>query len=287
MIVFFALTRALHFASLMTVFGASAYSAIAAPRVDLAPVSGRLRRWLIIAAIIALVTSVICLGFVTSQMAGDPAAAFDLNQLSIVAKQTDYGHVFLARAALLTGLIALVVIDASAWLRALVSGAALAVLGTVSHAAARGGGWGWALAANDGLHLLCAGFWIGALVVLALLIRARSADLVTALRIFSGWAIIAVAFLVLAGSINAAAILYQPGMTWSGAYLGWLAAKLVLAALMIALALTNRFGILPAMVRGDKESSESLTMTVIMELSCATLILLVVGILGETSPMAM
>ncbi len=287
MIVFFALTRALHFASLMTVFGASAYSAIAAARVSLAPVNGRLHRWLIIAAIIALVTSVICLGFVTSQMAGDPAAAFDLNQLSTVAKQTDYGHVFLARAALLTGLIVLVVTNVPAWLRALVSGTALALLGTVSHAAARGGDWGWALAANDGLHLLCAGFWIGALVVLALLIRARSADLVAALRIFSGWAIVAVALLIFAGSINAAAILYQPGMTWSGAYLGWLAAKLVLAALMIALALTNRFGILPAMVRGDRESSESLTMTVIMELSCATLILLVVGILGETAPMAM
>jgi copper resistance protein D len=286
-IIFFAATRALHFASLMTVFGASAFSAIAAQRLDLAPISKTLHKWLVVSAIVALLTSALCLGFVTGQMAGDPAAAFDFRQVSMVAGQTDYGHVFLTRAALLAGLIILAIIDASARLRTFVSGVALAMLGTVSHAAARGGDWRLALAANDGLHLLCAGFWIGALVVLALLIRTRSADIVAALRIFSGWAIIAVALLVLAGSINAAAILYQPGMTWSGAYLGWLAAKLVLAALMIALALTNRFGILPAMVRGDKEAPESLTMTVVMELSCAVLILLVVGILGETAPMAM
>ncbi|HEY4986728.1 MAG TPA: CopD family protein [Bradyrhizobium sp.] len=287
MIVFFAATRALHFASLMMVFGASAFSTIAAKRVNLAPISNALRKWLVIAAIIALVTSAICLGFVTGQMAGDSAAAFDLRQISVVAGQTDYGHVFLTRAALLAGLILLAIVNSAAWLRAVLSGAALALLGIVSHAAARGGDWRLALAANDGLHLLCAGFWIGALVVLAMLIRTRSADIVAALRIFSGWAIIAVALLVMAGSVNAAAILYQPGMTWSGVYLGWLAAKLVLAALMIALALTNRFGILPAMVRGDKESAESLTMTVVMELSCAALILLVVGILGETAPMAM
>jgi copper resistance protein D len=286
-IVFFALTRALHFASLMTVFGASAFAALAAGRVDLEPISGTLRRWLVIAAIVALVTSVICLGFVTSQMAGDPAAAFDVRQISTVAVHTDYGHVFLVRAALLAVLIVLAIFDASAWLRAVVSGAALALLGIVSHAAARGGDWRLALAANDGLHLLCAGFWVGALVVLALLIRTRSADIVAALRLFSNWAIGAVALLVLAGTINATAILYQPGMTWSGAYLGWLAVKLVLAFVMIALALTNRFGILPALVRGDKESAESLTMTVIMELSSAGLILLVVGILGETAPMAM
>jgi putative copper resistance protein D len=286
-IVFFAATRALHFASLMMIFGASAFTAIAAPRVNFAPVGDTLRRWLVVGAIVALLTSVLCLGFVTAQIAGDSGAAFDPAQMSVVAGKTDYGHVFLIRAVLLTGLIAFAVFSAAAWLRALISGAALALLGAVSHAAARGGDWRLALAANDGLHLLCAGFWIGALVVLALLIRTRSTDIVVALRIFSGWAIIAVALLVIAGSVNAAAILYQPGMTWSGVYLGWLAAKLVLAALMIALALTNRFGILPAMVRGDKESAESLTMTVVMELSCAMLILLVVGVLGETAPMAM
>lgn len=287
MIAFFAATRALHFASLMFVFGASAFSVVAAGRVNFAPVNDALRKWFVIGSVVALVTSVLCLGFVTGQMSGDPLAAFDPVQIATVAGRTAYGHIFVARAALLTGLILLAIAHASAWTRAAVSGVALALLGTVSHAAARGGGWWLILAINDGTHLLCAGFWIGALVVLAQLIRGRSADIVTALRVFSNWAIAAVAILIVAGTINACAILYQPGMTWSGTYLGWLAAKLVLAAVMIALALTNRFGILPALVRGDKEAPESLTLTVIMELSCAALILLVVGILGETAPMAM
>ncbi len=283
----FAIVRALHFAGLMIVFGASAYAALARGRVDLAPVRKRLTNVLGIAALVALATAVLSLGLVTGQMTGYWPAALDITQVSIVAASTFYGQIFLVRVALLLGLVLLSIADTSAWLRAGVAGAALALLGPVSHAAANGGVWWMAMAANDAAHLLCAGFWIGALVVLALLIRARSGDLVIALRIFSGWAMGAVALLVVAGVVNGAAILGQPGITWSAAYLGWLTPKLVLAAVMIALALTNRFGILPGLARGDKESSESLALTVVMELSCAVLILIIVGFLGETAPMAM
>jgi putative copper export protein len=93
--------------------------------------------------------------------------------------------------------------------------------------------------------------------------------------------------LVVAGTTNAIAILDIRGMAWSVSYLSLLALKLVLAAVMIALALTNRFSLMPGLARGESEAAQTLPFTVIAELGCALAILLVVGILGLTSPMAM
>ena len=74
------------------------------------------------------------------------------------------------------------------------------------------------------------------------------------------------AILVVAGTLNGIAILDTRGMAWSDTYLTWLAVKLVLAGLMIALALTNRFGVLPGLARGEAEAAETLPLTVFAEL---------------------
>ena len=145
-------------------------------------------------------------------------------------------------------------------------------------------------AASDGVHLLTGGFWIGGLVALLPAIQAKPVDaarLTAKLRLFSRWAMAAVALLVVAGTANGIAILDLRGMAWSRSYLSWLALKLVLAAVMVALALTNRFGLMPSLARGENEAAQTLPITVFAELGCALAILLVVGILGLTSPMAM
>jgi putative copper resistance protein D len=146
------------------------------------------------------------------------------------------------------------------------------------------------LAANDSLHLLAGGFWLGGLVALLPVTLAKPRDipeLLARLRLFSTFGMAAVGVLVLAGTANGIAILDMQGMRWSATYLDWLAIKLVLAAIMIALALTNRFGLMPALARGETEAAETLPWTLFAELSCAALILLAVGILGLTAPMQM
>jgi putative copper resistance protein D len=283
----FALVRAVHFATLMTIFGASAFAALARQRRG----DAMLRRTLAWASVAALVTAILLLGFVTGQMTGVPEAALDITSVSIVAAQTFYGNIFLVRVALLIGLCLLCSADAAPWLKALVAGTALALLGLTSHAAAAGDPhYEYARAANDALHLLAAGFWIGGLVALIPATFAKPRDLpllVVRLRLFSGWAMAAVAILVVAGTVNAIAILDVQGMRWSTTYLTWLAVKLVLAGLMVALALTNRFGLLPGLARGEQDAQDTVPLTLIAELSCAALILLAVGFLGLTAPMAM
>jgi putative copper export protein len=285
----FAVISALHFASLMTAFGASAFCVLL-PGIVL-PGGMRLGTEIRIAAGVALLTAIVLLMLSTANMTDTPAAAVDPAELWNVVANTFYGHVFIGRLALLVTLIGLLIWRGPSMLSAITAGAALALLGLVSHAATMGELSSLSVrAACDGLHLLAAGFWVGSLVVLVhevLTTPQDNARLIVLLRRFSRFATIAVGVLVIAGAFNGLFVLYMPGVEWSGSYLGWLAAKLVTAAILIALALTNRFGILPALVRGEREAAESIALTVVTELSCAILVLIFVGFLGETAPMAM
>jgi putative copper export protein len=287
----FAITRALHFASLMTLFGACTFAWI---------VQRRLRReadlpraLLLSCGGVALATALISVAFVASEMTNSLQAAFTPATLGEVLLHTRYGWVTLARTALLAAILPTVWSPPPALRGAgsIFGGVALALLGLTSHAAASGGvQYALPRAAVDALHLLAGGFWIGGVAVLVFAVRRAPRDTqghITLLRLFSRWAAIAVVVLVVAGTINAFAILDIQGMRWSAAYLAWLAVKLALAGIMVALALTNRLGVLPGLVRGEANAAETLPLTLTAELAVAGLILLCVGFLGLTAPMAM
>jgi putative copper resistance protein D len=280
----FAAVRTLHFASLMTVFGASAllYQARA-----ILVAAASLRRMLLLASLLALVTAILCLCFVAAEMSGE--ALFDPGILATVVVQTTYGHVFLARFALLA-VLWLLCLGNRDLPKVIIAGLALGLLGLVSHAAASGAPqYQYERAAVDAVHLLCAGFWVGGLVVLVPEVQSPRdfPRLIALLRLFSRWGVVSVALLLAAGTANGVFILGVPGMPWNASYVVWLAIKIVLAAAMVALALTNRFAVLPGLVRGEREAGETIPLTVIAELSCAALIVLIVGFLGLTPPMAM
>lgn len=277
----FALTRALHFASLMTVFGASAL--LHQARGIMTP-GASLRRTLFAASLAALATAVLWLCFTAAQMSDGPLAIDDI--MAVVTKST-FGHVFLARLVLLASLCVLF-LAGSAAARTVAAGAALVLLAVTSHAAASAARPQMGML-GDALHLLTAGFWVGGLVVLAPEVLAKPRDaarLVALLKLFSRWGVVSVAVLVASGTLNGVLILDME-MSWNNAYVSWLAIKIALAAVMVALALTNRFSVLPGLERGDREATGTIPLTVIAELSCAMVVLLIVGYLGVTAPMAM
>lgn len=286
----FALVRAVHFASLMALFGSCSFGWIA--QTSLGRDLGLSRSLLVARASAALAAAILLVGFVAGEMTGSstpfvPAAAGQ------VLRDTLYGRVALLRMALLVSflLVAWLFPAARQVAGAVLGGIALALLGLTSHAAAAGAApLTFFYAAIDAAHLLTAGFWVGGLLTLIAVVRRQPRDTemhVALLRLFSRWGVASVAILVAAGTMNGIEILYMPGMRWSATYLTLLAAKLVLAGLMIALALTNRFGVLPGLVRSDREAAETLPFTLFAELGSALLILIIVGFLGLTAPMQM
>ena len=280
MTVLFALIRAAHIASLMVAWGGGAYLFLIREVHDALPKAERLRLLFACAACIALVTAILSLALAADQMSGDWSAAPDMQSVQIVVVDTLYGHVFLARVALIAALCLASGLGFHS-VQAPFAGAALAALALTSHAAAGGS---LLLATNDAVHLVCGGFWIGGLCVLGLMLRERKAGLPQALPVFSLWGTYAVGALAVAGTINALAILQGAPARWSPAYMTILAIKIVLAAVMIALALANRFRLTPAICEGSATAPQTLAWNVIVELVIGAAIITLAAFLGLLPP---
>jgi copper resistance protein D len=262
-----AVVRAAQFLSLMTIFGTLTLGALlggmrAEPRHERASV-----RVLNAAAFTALVAAILWSVLLWSE------------------GRADVG-VLIARVIVSVLLVVFVVMRLARTWAIAATGVELALVAATSHAAFSAGAFSLLRAANDAVHLLSAGFWLGALVALlprAVATRRRPKDLLPVLSAFSPWGAVAVAILIASGSLNAVLILRPASGHWSTAYLTLFTAKLVLATVMVALALTNR--LLSRDIRlGDAEGGENLAASIIAELAVGILIVMIVGLLGIIAP---
>jgi len=208
-------------------------------------------------ALLALVTGLGVLATQTALLEARAAAAFDLQALARVAISTQGGRVWLVRHALLlilTGFLFLCLhgkqrFDWSAPHGGMAGVALLALAGLAAagHAAAVEPDTLRAIIV-DGVHLVAAGIWVGALPALALLLgmtsRSDGADAmpyaVIAARRFSQAALTAVIVLVVSGV--ATAVLYVPNIAAlvGTAYGKVLLAKVGLFASLLVVAAFNR-----------------------------------------------
>jgi copper resistance protein D len=247
-----ALCRFAHFLAAMLAFGMSAYLWAYAPerlRLALAPV---VRRLALVASLVALISAIAWLALESASMADDWGAAFDPDAIGAVLTDTAFGPVWAAHLVLAAGLVAVIVFGPRArWgPTAVASAALLASLGLVGHAAMQTGAEGVLHRANHAVHLMAAGAWIGGLVPFAMCLRAYERDdlrkdAVRAMAGFSFWGQLIVAAIVFTGVVNIALTSHGAPFPPITPYRALLAAKLVIVAIMIALALFNRFVLAP------------------------------------------
>jgi copper resistance protein D len=257
-----ALCRFAHFLAAMLAFGMSAYlCAYAAERLRLA-LSPVVRRFALIASVVALITAFAWLALESASMADDWSAAIDTDQIGAVLTDTAFGHAWALHLALAAALVAVVAFGPQTrWAAtSLVSAALLASLGLVGHAAMQTGAEGALHRANHAVHLMAAGAWIGGLVPFVMCLRAYERDdlrkdAVRAMAGFSFWGQLIVAAIVLTGVVNIALTSHRPPIPPTTPYRALLVAKLVIVAIMILLALFNRFVLAPRL----KTSANALT----------------------------
>ncbi len=232
------LARGLNEAGVMVLFGSACLLTLLVGKVpELAFEARALNLGRKVAALIALLSA--------------PAALLGVPEpLSWMTRSTP-GEIFLLRCILLVALTAMVWSGrarATAWLAA----TSLLLIAATSHAAAASP-HGMALigAANDGLHLLTAGYWLGGLCVLLALLGGRPSAprLPRAVAIFAEWGMIAVLLLVMTGILNAAMVLLGTPGHDAPLYSALLILKIMLALAMIVLALINHFRLLPRLAR--------------------------------------
>ena len=168
-------------------------------------------------------------------MADEWSAAVDPGQIGAVLTDTAFGHMWALHLALAATLVAVVAVGPGArWAAtAVASGALLASLGLVGHAAMQTGAEGVLHRANHAVHLMAAGAWIGGLVPFAMCLRAYERydlrqDAVRAMAGFSFWGQFIVAAIVLTGIVNIALTSHRAPIPPTTPYRAILVAKLII-----------------------------------------------------------
>ena len=205
----------------------------------------------------ALASGIGVLALQTAVLEGRPAAALEWQSLSRVLLETQSGTVWLARHGLLLVLAAFLAaggdlsrrVDwrAARWQAVALAAAALALIAGAGHAAAVEPSAVGAIAA-DVVHLLAAGIWAGGLLHLAGLLHASGsaagADArpyaVLAARRFSTIALVLVAVVAASGAVSTLVEVGTVAGLIGTRHGRLLIVKLLLVAVMLALAARNR-----------------------------------------------
>lgn len=292
------------YAVLATLFGLSAFSLYglrAGERAD----AVALRPWLVATACLALVSSIIALLLMASNMAGAPLWPVDQEAVSALLDGSAIGTAWKIRVVALAvaGVAAMLARGRAAWLSIVMAASALAIatMAWTGHGAMDEGTIGWVHLGADILHLVAAGVWVGALVGLVLLVarpvsRLDAAHLTLTHRALHGFGAIGtivVGTIVVTGLVNTWLLVgfaNVPHLT-ATLYGQLLIAKLILFAAMLGLASLNRFKLTPAFERSVAADDYAaalgmLRRSLAVETTCVFLILGLVAWLGTLAPPA-
>ena len=140
-----------------------------------------------------------------------------------------------------------------------------------------------------GLHLLAAGYWFGSLLPLLVCLRYLAqtqwrSDAVTTLIRFSRWGHLAVALVLLTGVINSLIILGSWPLDVDSPYQRLLLFKTALVALMVMVALANRYAVVPAMSSMPRLAQRGLVLACWAELGLGAVVLLLVSLFATYAP---
>jgi putative copper resistance protein D len=238
------LSRFVHFASLMTLFGGWLFVSALAPPALAAGLSAPLRRVAPMLALLSLASALAWLVFVARDMAGDD---FGPDAVSEVFWGTAFGKVWQARVVILALLVVTVLRpDARGLAPALLAGLSVATLGLVGHAAMQDGLYGAAHRLNHALHLLATSAWIGGLApFLACLALCRGPqrrrDALEAMRRYSLAGHFWVPLVFVTGALDVAMTTHALPWPPTSPYRVGLCSKVSVFLVMTALALVNRY----------------------------------------------
>jgi copper resistance protein D len=282
-----ALCRFAHFMAAMLTFGTSEYLWLYAPerlKLALSPVARRLS---LIASLVALITAIAWLSLDSASMADEWSAAYDPGAIYAALTDTAFGHAWVTHITLAATLVAVVVFGPPArWAATAVASAALlASLGFVGHAAMQTAAEGVLHRANHAVHLLGAGAWVGPF---AMCLRAYQRDdlrkdAAQATTSFSFWGQFIVAAIILSGVVDVALTSGHPPIPPTTPYRALLVAKIIIVAIMISLALVNRFVLTPRLNRGATALA-ILRVTTVAEVALGCVVVALVSVFALLDP---
>ncbi|EFI52910.1 copper homeostasis membrane protein CopD [Afipia sp. 1NLS2] len=298
------IARFLHYLATTALAGLSLFPLYAYAGAE-PDVLGRWRQgWLLWTAVAALFSGLGWFAFAAANMSGSMADLVDAETVWAILHDTGFGAVWTSRmllAALTVGVAAwgLRAAHRQNWMMPLLAAILLASLAGTGHTQIEEGWAGVMHTVADAIHLLAAGVWLGGLIPLALILHRYLGtdlnvgpnDMDRILMRFSGMGYLAVAALIGSGLVNGWFLVGSPSGLLDTPYGQILLGKLALFGGMLALAVANRFWLVPSMGRIRADAVEGLTRSsarlrnhVLGEQVLGWMVLLAVSILGTMQP---
>ncbi|WP_033791265.1 copper homeostasis membrane protein CopD [Pantoea septica] len=284
------LLRALHFAAVMLLAGSAFYTVLLAPTRYRCALGQRLDALMRGCVWLAFVTALLMLATQLALMSGDWRNLADIEIWRAVLS-TRFGTVWQWE----TGLAGVMLLASllrnrprqQAWLiGALLQLGCMALIG---HAAMREGVTGALQQINHALHLLGAAFWAGGLLPLLILMDEarqidRRSDAIRAMMRFSRYGHLAVAVTLCTGIVNGLLIAGWPRQWHGSLYSELLVAKAALVALMVAIALVNRYVLVPRFRLAGKGAQQKFIRMTQLELLLACAVVGLVSVFATLAP---
>lgn len=287
----FVLCRFLHFLAVMLMFGLSTFTALLAPVRFSAILKTRLSPLLIFSTFLGLASAIALLA-IQAGMMGDGWS--DTYKLSVwwAVLGTRFGEIWQWHLGLSILGMWVVLLGTTRLYYQLMVGCStllLASLAFTGHAAMHDGVLGWIHQANQIIHLLSAGYWLGCLpaLLVCLAYTGRSdvkREAITTLIRFSSWGHLAVALVLVTGMINSIIILRETSLTLTSEYQMLLLSKVILVLFMIAVAVINRYLIVPMLQKWPIKAHYWLVVNSCAEIILGAAVLLLVSIFATMAP---
>lgn len=295
--------RLVHFSCAILLFGSALFVLYSGPTGSRSELLARLLPNIFSAcAIGALLSGVAWFLFTVGNMSGALSGALDREALSSVLWDSGFGRMWGAR------MVPMLLIVAMIWLRgssilghrrirflAALAAILLASLAGVGHTQIHEGMPAIVHVTADAVHLLSAGAWLGGLLPLGLVVVAcrmkqvSNDEAVFVLSRFSGMAYLAVAALVASGAINGWLLIGSLSGLVGTNYGELLLLKLGLFGLMLCLAASNRFWLVPALAKAPITGQSDVALGrlrrhIAAEQILGMLVVVIVSLLGTLDP---
>jgi putative copper resistance protein D len=296
-------SRLAHFTCAIILFGSALFVLYSGPSPSRSERVARVLPNIFRACVIgALLSAGAWFLFTVGNMSGALADAFDSETLSSVLWDTDFGRMWAARVVPMLLIVAMVWLGGSSvlsdrpiWILTVLAGILLASLAGVGHTQVHDGVPALAHVTADAVHLLAAGAWLGGLLPLGMVVvsnrtkQLSNDNAVFALARFSSMAYLAVVALVASGLVNSWFLIGSLSALISTSYGELLLLKLGLVGLMLCLAASNRFWLVPALAKSSTADRSDLALAglrrhILAEQILGGLVVGIVSLLGTLSP---
>ncbi len=276
--------------AVLFLWGSAAYLWLLVPEGLSGCIWAKLQAVRVAAVALAVIATLVLLPVRCAMLGNGWADGLDGDVMTSVLTGTSVGTAWAWQAvfAALLLVVTLLPLRQKIALTAVVSALLLCGLSLTGHAAMNDGWLRVLHRANDMVHVLSGGAWVGALIPVALVLSrlgdsTRGADALRALIRFSTAGHVAVALVILSGVANSLLIIGGLPLDWSVPYQRLLSLKIALALLMMLIAVFNRYGLVPRMGRSHS-AGKVLAAGTVGELVIAACVVALVAWFGTLEP---